>query len=239
MLLKEKLKFPGGFERAEDSGFDVFAGAQVAKGFPIRGGDGETYPLPDADFIAWREQNEAFSSLAVYDGGEGLALTGDGDAERIIVRNVTDRFFATLGVAPLLGRTFGDGEDRPGAPRSVVLSQAFWQRHFHGDSRVIGRSVLLDGVSHAIVGVMPDGANAVGAHLVGAMPKRGLDARGMVAAPRRAYLTMGIEAELDMGPEALAALSAAEFSVALSAYRNATTDCAHVMLPITPSFEKV
>jgi putative ABC transport system permease protein len=121
----------------------------------IRGGDGETYPLPDTDFIAWREQNEAFSSVAVYDGGEGLALTGEGDAERIIVRNVTDRFFATLGVAPLLGRTFAEGEDRPGAPKSVVLSQAFWQRHFHGDRRAIGRSVLLDGVSHTVVGVMP------------------------------------------------------------------------------------
>jgi putative ABC transport system permease protein len=121
----------------------------------IRGADGETYPLPDTDFVAWRDENEAFSSVAVYDGGEGLALTGEGDAERVIVRNVTDRFFATLGVAPLLGRTFGDGADRPGAPKSVVLSQAFWQRHFHGDSSVIGRSVLLDGVSHTIVGVMP------------------------------------------------------------------------------------
>jgi putative ABC transport system permease protein len=121
----------------------------------IRGGDGETYPLPDADFIAWREQNEAFSSVAVYDGGEGLALTGEGRAERIIVRNVTDRFFATLGVTPLLGRTFGEGDDRPGTPRSVVLSQAFWQRHFDGDSRVIGRSMLLDGVTHTVVGVMP------------------------------------------------------------------------------------
>ncbi len=121
----------------------------------IRGEDGETYPLPDADFVAWREQNEAFSSLAVYDGGEALALTGEGDAERIIVRNVTDRFFATLGVAPLLGRTFGEGEDKPGAPKSVVLSHAFWERHFHGDARAIGRSVLLDGVSHTIVGVMP------------------------------------------------------------------------------------
>ena len=69
--------------------------------------------------------------------------------------NVTDRFFATLGVAPVLGRTFGEGEDRPGAPKSVVLSHAFWLRHFHSDSGVIGRSVLLDGVSHAIVGVMP------------------------------------------------------------------------------------
>src|SRR3954469_10502135 len=121
----------------------------------IHGEDGDTYPLPDTDFIAWREQNETFLSLAVYDGGEGLALTGDGDAERIVVRNVTDRFFATLGVSPLLGRTFGEGEDKPGAPKSVVLSHVFWQRHFHGDSRVIGRSVLLDGVSHTIAGVMP------------------------------------------------------------------------------------
>lgn len=121
----------------------------------IRGGDGETYPLPDTDVVAWREQNDAFSSLAVYDSGQGLALTGEGDAERVIVRNVTDRFFATLGVAPLLGRTFLDGEDKPGVAKTIVLSAAFWQRHFHRDSRVIGRSVLLDGVSHTVVGVMP------------------------------------------------------------------------------------
>src|SRR5262245_41286036 len=121
----------------------------------IRGADGDTYPLPDTDFIAWREQNQAFSSVAVYDSGAGLALTGEGDAERIIVRNVTDRFFATLGVTPLLGRTFTDGEDKPGAPKAIVLSEAFWQRHYHGDSRAVGRSVVLDGVSHTIVGVMP------------------------------------------------------------------------------------
>ena len=121
----------------------------------IRGAEGETYPLPDTDVVAWRERNEAFSSLAVYDSGQGVALTGDGYAERIIVRNVTDRFFATLGVTPLLGRTFADGDDKPGAPKPIVLSAGFWQRHFHGDSRVIGRSILLDGVSHTVVGVMP------------------------------------------------------------------------------------
>jgi NADH-quinone oxidoreductase subunit G len=82
------------------------------------------------------------------------------------------------------------------------------------------------------VGVLPDGANAVGAHLAGARPESGLDAHAMVAKPRRGYLLAGLEAELDMGPAALAALSVAEFSVALSAYRNATTDSAHVMLPI-------
>src|SRR6185436_18680066 len=92
-------------------------------------------------------------------------------------------------------------------------------------------------VTGATVGLLPDGANAVGAHLAGAVPQRGLDACAMVAQPRKAYLTMGVEAELDMGPEALAALSSADFHVALSAYRNATTEAAHVMLPITPFSE--
>src|SRR5215831_6656180 len=121
----------------------------------IRGGDGDTYPLPDTDALAWREQSDAFSSVAVYDGGEGLALTGDGDAERIVVVNVTDRFFATLGAAPLLGQLFRPGDDRPDAPKAIVLSHAFWQRRFAGDPSVVGRSIVLDGAGHTVVGVMP------------------------------------------------------------------------------------
>jgi len=73
---------------------------------------------------------------------------------------------------------------------------------------------------------------------VGAVPKdRGLDARAMVAQPRAGYLVAGVEAELDMGSQALAAIAQAEFSVVLSAYRNATTERAHVMLPIVPYTE--
>ena len=121
----------------------------------IRGDEGATFPLPDTDVVAWREQNDAFSSLAVYDGGQGVALTSDGYAERIIVGNVTDRFFATLGVTALLGRTFVDGEDKPGAAKTIVLGEGFWQRYFHGDPGVIGRAVVLDSVSYTVVGVMP------------------------------------------------------------------------------------
>src|SRR5204863_3212694 len=76
----------------------------------IRGADGDIYPLPDTDFLAWREQSDAFSSVAIYDGGQALALTGQGEAARIIAVNVTDRFFTTLGAAPQLGRTFQPGE---------------------------------------------------------------------------------------------------------------------------------
>jgi NADH-quinone oxidoreductase subunit G len=120
--------------------------------------------------------------------------------------------------------------------RAAILLGHYAQQHPEY-AAILAAAHELGRATGATVGVMPDGANAVGAHLTGAIPKRGLDARGMVVAPRRAYVTMGVEAELDMGPEALAALSAAEFSVALSAYRNATTESAHVMLPITPSFE--
>jgi NADH-quinone oxidoreductase subunit G len=84
----------------------------------------------------------------------------------------------------------------------------------------------------ATVGVLPQGANAVGAHLVGARPRGGLDAHAMLEQPRKALVLAGLEAELDMGPDALQAIGSAEFVVALSAYRNATTDAAHVMLPI-------
>jgi NADH-quinone oxidoreductase subunit G len=90
----------------------------------------------------------------------------------------------------------------------------------------------------AIVGVFPDGANAVGAHLAGAVPKaNGLDARAMITSPRRAYVVAGTEVEHDLGPQAIAALAQAEFTVVLSAYRNATTDHAHVILPVTPFTE--
>ena len=120
--------------------------------------------------------------------------------------------------------------------RSGIVLGHYAQQH-PDFAVLLGMAQELGRVTGATVGVLPDGANAVGAHLVGARPSRGLDARGMVAAPRHAYVTMGLEAELDMGPEALGALSAADFSIALSAYRNATTEGAHVMLPIAPFSE--
>jgi NADH-quinone oxidoreductase subunit G len=78
----------------------------------------------------------------------------------------------------------------------------------------------------------------VGAHLAGTVPKAGgLDARAMIASPRRGYLVVGTDIEQDMGPKAVAALSQSEFTVALSAYRNAATEHAHVILPIGPFTE--
>jgi NADH-quinone oxidoreductase subunit G len=136
-----------------------------------------------------------------------------------------------------------DGSENPiaaslkGRERSAILLGHYAQQHpdfaiLLAIAQEIGR------LTGATVGVLPDGANAVGAHLAGVMPSgSGLDARAMIASPRRGYIVAGVEAELEMGPKALAALGQAEFGVVLSAYRNATTDGAHVMLPITPFSE--
>src|SRR5262245_53070279 len=57
----------------------------------IHGSDGNSYPLPDTDFLAWRERAGAFRSVAIYDSGRGITLTGEGEPERLVALGVTDR----------------------------------------------------------------------------------------------------------------------------------------------------
>jgi NADH-quinone oxidoreductase subunit G len=122
------------------------------------------------------------------------------------------------------------------APSAILLGHYAQQ---HPDfAAILAAALEIGKLSGAAVGVLPDGANAVGAALAGATPRgNGLDAGAMVAAPRRAYLVAGVEPEHDMGPAALRALEQSGFNVVLSAYRNAATDRAHVVLPITPFTE--
>jgi predicted permease len=68
---------------------------------------------------------------------------------------VSDGFFRTLGVQPILGRNFAAGEDLPSAPRHVLLSYAAWQNRYGGSSNVLGQSVTLDGNPNTIIGVLP------------------------------------------------------------------------------------
>ena len=70
---------------------------------------------------------------------------------------VSSEFFPLLGVAPLLGRTISDEDDRPNGPRVAVLSYRAWQDQLGGDRRAIGRTVQLDERPYEIVGVMPAG----------------------------------------------------------------------------------
>jgi putative ABC transport system permease protein len=120
----------------------------------IVGQSSEDFPLPDADFLTWRSQNQTADAVAVYDVTPAT-VTSDGGAERIVAAPVTDRFFDVLGARPIVGRVFQEGDDKPGAAKAVVLSHAYWTRRFRADPGVVGRVVMIDGESHSVIGIMP------------------------------------------------------------------------------------
>ena len=108
----------------------------------------------EANYLDWRNQNHAFSQLAAF-ATSGFNLPGAGQAERVDGISATWDMFPVLGAAPVLGRGFMPQDDRPGAPRTVILSYGFWQRKFGGDPGIIGRAITVNGVPATIVGVMP------------------------------------------------------------------------------------
>jgi putative ABC transport system permease protein len=111
------------------------------------------------DFFDFRDQNQSFSSLAVY-RYRNLALVDEQEAQNILAQNVSGEFFDVLGIRPLLGRAFTRADEQAGGGPGgfkAVLSYSFWQSHFNRAEDVIGRVLMLDGRPHTIVGIMPQG----------------------------------------------------------------------------------
>lgn len=121
-------------------------------------------------------ENSSFSPLDVADlraGSERLGALGEftyevldfeptsvgaaGNAERVEASRISVDLFQTLGVKPMLGRSFTAEEGLPGGARVAILGHDFWLRHFQGDPSVVGSTLRLDDVVHEVVGVMPEG----------------------------------------------------------------------------------
>lgn len=132
------------------------------------------FPFADPDrvlvvYTTWRDQlgsasggnyrylRERVTTLehlaASFPGSFNLA--DGGIPERVLGVRTTWDYFRVAGVAPLLGRTFAEDEDRPGGALVVVLSHRLWQRRFGGDRDIVGRRVQLNGQAHDVIGVMP------------------------------------------------------------------------------------
>jgi macrolide transport system ATP-binding/permease protein len=106
------------------------------------------------DYLDWKRLNQVFSSLDAYNQS-GYLLRNSSGSEPVSAVKVSNGFFRTLGVAPILGRDFHAGEDQLQAPRTVILSYATWQKRFGGRKDVGGETVTLSGVPFTIVGVLP------------------------------------------------------------------------------------
>jgi predicted permease len=122
---------------------------QTAPGLNIR----DLNIAPSTYFI-FREQNQSFLDLGAYQY-DSVSITGVAEPEQIPALRMTDGTLPLLGVIPALGRTFSRQDDSAAAPPTALLSYAYWRRKFSADPTIIGRTIIVDGKSHQIIGILP------------------------------------------------------------------------------------
>jgi predicted permease len=106
------------------------------------------------NFRDWQKDNRSFSATAVgriY----AFSLTGSGEAEQVTGELVSSDYFPVLGVNPVIGRTFAQGEDEVGAGPVALISAGLWQRKFGASQDILGKTITLDAKDYTVVGVIP------------------------------------------------------------------------------------
>ncbi len=114
---------------------------------------GDTPGVTAPGVRAYMRDTTSFSDLGGYQPST-YELSGIGDPEQIYATRQTASIFCTLGVSPLIGRTFTQQEDDSSVP-VAVLSYKMWRNRFHGDQHVLGRKILLDRKPYEVIGIMP------------------------------------------------------------------------------------
>jgi predicted permease len=112
--------------------------------------------LASDELFALRDRSDLFEAVAVVNESEGNLTTPD-DMEAATAASVGDNFFQTLGVRPALGRTVTHQDIGTGWVNAVDISDEVWRKHFHADPEIIGRTIDVNNLPMAVVGVMPPG----------------------------------------------------------------------------------
>ncbi|MEX2472123.1 MAG: ABC transporter permease [Gemmatimonadota bacterium] len=147
--------------------FSIVYGA-LLRGLPFENGDrivavqranpsigAENMGVSIHDYLDWRAQQSSFTHLAaLYDGTVNIRWSDE--PARYDGSFVTANTFTALGANALVGRTFTEAEDEPGAPGTVILSHRLWMERFGGDPGALGQTVTVNGEASEIVGVMPE-----------------------------------------------------------------------------------
>lgn len=107
-------------------------------------------------YLTYREETRTFATIGLWQEQDATFIDS-GEPERVRALRVTDGTLESLGVQPMLGRSFTEEEywSSAGGPSPVVLSHAFWQRRFGGDEAAIGAQLSMDSLPSQVVGIMP------------------------------------------------------------------------------------
>jgi putative ABC transport system permease protein len=110
--------------------------------------------VADGEVVDYRKRSRTMQDVAAWSDGQ-VNLSGGAEPERVAAGQVTANTFRTLGVGPLIGRTFTEPEDVPNGPSLVVLGFGLWNRRYSADAGIIGRVIDIDGRPFEVIGVMP------------------------------------------------------------------------------------
>jgi putative ABC transport system permease protein len=111
-------------------------------------------PVSGHEYAAWKQQNHVFDGIALL-RSERATLQDGGEPQGIDVTRVSADYFRLVGLRPVAGRLFADGEDTTGRDNVVVLSDRLWRARFAGDDRVLGRTITLSDDAFTVVGILP------------------------------------------------------------------------------------
>jgi putative ABC transport system permease protein len=108
------------------------------------------------EIVRLRREATRFEGFAVLRGGSStLDASAGAEPQQVTQQSVSANFFQLLGSGPDIGRGFTADEDQPGAERVVVLSRRLWRQRFGGDTAIVGKPILLDGIQRTVVGILP------------------------------------------------------------------------------------
>ena len=122
------------------------------------GKTGTTSPnFPYSAYQILRANRQMFSTLFAYTYAQNFNVIARGEAESTPGGFVSGNYFSGLGVPPAAGRLIGEEDDRSGAPSTVALAYAYWQRRFSGDAGIVGKSILINNLPFTVSGVCASG----------------------------------------------------------------------------------
>jgi putative ABC transport system permease protein len=119
-------------------------------------GSVDLVPVAPATFFDWTKQAKSFDRMSAYAWDE-VNLTGDNEPQKIQAFHVASNFFDTIGVQPLMGRSFLPEEEEAGKEQEIILGHALWEQRFASDPNILGKNIKVGGKAFTVVGVMKKG----------------------------------------------------------------------------------
>src|SRR5881394_1052015 len=114
----------------------------------------ERIPVSVPEYIDLEKGLRSFTQIATFNYST-FNLAGGNVPERISGAVVSPALFPLLGIEPIKGRTFAQEEQGEGQDDVIVISERLWKRRFNSDPTLVGKSLLLNGRSYTVIGVMP------------------------------------------------------------------------------------